>query len=83
MLDIREIVRRIQAGDGDRRIARDMQIRRKTVTKYRAWATAVGWDRSPWPDPAALQGRLGDTLPVLPPPKAESSAVGFRGAILA
>ena len=57
MLDIREIVRRIQAGDGDRRIAREMQVSLKTVTKYRAWATQVAWRDGPLPDPATLQAR--------------------------
>jgi transposase len=83
VLDIREIVRRIQAGDGDRRIARDMQVSRKTVAKYRAWATEVGWQAGPLPDPATLQARLAETLPVVPPPTVPSSVAGFRDAIVA
>ena len=83
MLDIREMVRRIQAGDGDRRIARDMQVSRKTVTKYRTWATQVGLREGPLPDPATLQAQLAESLPVVPPPKVESSVAGFRDPILA
>jgi transposase len=83
VLDIREIVRRLQAGDGDRRIARDMQISRKTVTKYRAWATSVGLHTGPLPDAATLQAQLAETLPVVPPPKVESSAAGFRELVIA
>ena len=52
MLDIREMLRRFQAGDGDRRIARDLGASRKTVSKYRSWATAEGLDREPLPEPA-------------------------------
>lgn len=83
MLDIREMVRRIQAGDGDRRIARDMQVSRKTVTKYRTWAARVGLQTGPLPDPATLQAQLAETLPVVAPPKTESSVAGFRDQIVA
>jgi len=40
VLDIREILRRLQLGERDRRIARDLRISRKTVGKYREWAAA-------------------------------------------
>jgi transposase len=83
VLDIREMVRRIQAGDGDRRIARELQVSRKTVTKYRAWATGVGLHEGPLPDPATLQARLAETLPVVPPPTVVSSVAGFRDPIVA
>jgi hypothetical protein len=39
-LDIREILRRLQLGERDRRIARDLHLSRKTVGKYREWAAA-------------------------------------------
>ena len=83
MLDIREMVRRIQAGDGDRRIARDMQVSRKTVTKYRTWATQVGFHDGALPDPETLQARLAETLPVVSPPTVASSVVDFRDPIVA
>ena len=38
VLDVREILRRLQLGQGDRAIARDLSLSRKTVTKYRQWA---------------------------------------------
>ena len=40
VLDIREILRRLQLGERDRRIARDLHISRKTVGKYHEWAAA-------------------------------------------
>jgi FixJ family two-component response regulator len=36
--DIREILRRLQLGEPDRRIARDLGVGRNTVARYRQWA---------------------------------------------
>ena len=41
-MDLHALLRRLQAGEGDRRIARALRLDRKTVAKYRAWATAEG-----------------------------------------
>jgi len=38
VLDIREILRRFQRGQGIRAIARDLGLGRKTVAKYQDWA---------------------------------------------
>ena len=38
MLDIRELIRQLQAGQSARHIARNMQLSRVTVGKYRTWA---------------------------------------------
>ena len=37
MLEIRELIRRMQLGDTERQIARDLQVSRKTGSKYWAW----------------------------------------------
>ena len=42
MLDIRELIRRVQMGEKDRRVARDLGVNRKTVAKYREWAEREG-----------------------------------------
>ena len=54
--DIREILRRLQLGEPDRRIARDLSVSRNTVAHYRRWATAARAadgarcpSRRPWP----------------------------------
>jgi hypothetical protein len=47
VLDIREMLRRLQLGQGDRAIARDLRTSRKTVAKYRPWAEAQGLLRGP------------------------------------
>ena len=43
VLDVRELVRRVQAGEPDRRIARELGQSRNTVAKYRTWAEAEGF----------------------------------------
>jgi transposase len=40
--DIREILRRLQLGEPDRRIARDLGVGRNTVARYRLWAERHG-----------------------------------------
>lgn len=67
MLNIREILRRMQLGQGDRAIARDLTTRRKTASKYRDWAAAEGLVAGPLPEPAALRARLVATLGDHPP----------------
>jgi FixJ family two-component response regulator len=37
--DIRELIRHMQRGEPDRRIARDLGVSRNTVARYRQWAT--------------------------------------------
>ena len=41
--DIRELIRRLQKGEPDRRIARDLAVSRNTVARYRQWATDQGF----------------------------------------
>ena len=55
--DIREMLRRLQLGEPDRRIARDLGMSRNTVAQYRRWADAstgcctgaAARRRRPWP----------------------------------
>jgi transposase len=75
VLDIREILRRLQSGQGDRAVARDLNLSRKTVTKYRTWAARRGLLAGPLPEPAALLAELtASGLHRAPPP------VVFRAA---
>lgn len=83
MLEIRELIRRVQLGETDRRIARDLQVSRKTVSKYRAWAQAQDLACGPLPDVAALQAQLKATLPVSPPPRMPSKVAPFREQVAA
>jgi transposase len=81
-LDIREVLRRLQLGERDRRIARDLRLSRKTVGKYREWAAAQGLLTGALPEPAELQAALAATLPVVHPPRMPSSVEPFRQRIV-
>ena len=53
--DIREILRQLQLGEPNRRVARDLGISRNTVARYRVWAARHGvLDGGPLPAPATL-----------------------------
>jgi Integrase core domain len=57
--EIREILRRLQLGEPDRSIARDLDVSRNTVARYRVWATRHGvLARGPLPDAATLAALL-------------------------
>lgn len=83
MLEIRELIRRVQLGETDRRIARDLQVSRKTVRKYRAWAQQHEVLAGPLPDSATLQAQLKTTLPVSTPPVTLSKVTPFRDQVAA
>jgi hypothetical protein len=84
VLEIRELIRQVQLGDTDRRIARDLQVSRKTVRKYRAGAqqhnVLVGGSL---PDAATLHAQLKATLPVSAPPTVPSKVAPFREHVIA
>jgi hypothetical protein len=83
VLDIRELIRRLQAGDTDRRVARELGLARKTVAKYRAWGEQEGLLSGPLPEAAELQARLERSLPVVPPPRSLSSVDPYRERVVA
>lgn len=80
--DVREIVRRLQLGEPDRRIARDLGVSRNTVARYRAWAAAHHlWER-PLPEPAALAALLTPAEHARPPHE-QSLVEPFREQVAA
>jgi transposase len=81
-LEIRELIRRLQAGDGNRRVARELGLARKTVAKYRAWADQEGLLSGPLPEAVELQARLDQSLPVVPPPRGLSSVEPYRERVV-
>jgi len=83
VLEIRELIRRVQLGETDRQIARDLQVSRKTVKKYREWAQRQDLGSGALPDAAALQAQLKATLPVNPPPVVPSKVAPFRDQVIA
>jgi len=80
-VDIREILRRIQAGQSDRAIQRDTGIDRKTVKRYREWAQEQGLLEEPLPELEVLQQRLDQTLPEAQPPQNVSTVEAYRAVV--
>jgi len=80
-LDVRELVRRLRAGQTDRAIARDLTIARKTVAKYRQLAQAEGLLSGPLVDLAALDRLLEKSLPAPTLPRQEYKAAPFEAVI--
>lgn len=82
MLDIREILRRLKLGQGDRALARDLATSRKTIAKYRAWAEREGLGGpGPLPEAADLEARL--RALDRPPPRTPFAAEPYRERIVA
>jgi hypothetical protein len=77
--DIRELIRRLQRGEPDRRIARDLAVSRNTVARYRQWATDQGFlaAGAPLPEPAALAARL-EPVPTERPAQEQSLVEPYR-----
>ncbi len=82
--DIREVLRRLRAGDGDRRIARELGLGRNTVARYRRWARDQGLLQGDLPDPARLATLLHPPEAARPAAAQEQSCVApFRDQVLA
>lgn len=83
VLDIREILRRLRAGQNDSQIQRDLGLNRRTIQKYRRWAQTEGFlERPELADAEELNRRLRATLHQ-PPPETPSKAAPFRTQIIA
>ena len=80
MNHLRDIIHRLQMGESQRSIARDMQISRPTVHKYHELAKQQGYlePGAALPDDATLQAVLG---PGPQPPKIPSSLEPFREVV--
>lgn len=76
MNHLRDLIRRLRAGESERRIARDMQISRPTVHKYHQLARQQGYleKGAVTPDDATLEAVLG---PGPQPPKIASSLEAY------
>jgi len=80
VLDVREILRRLQLGQTARAVARDLAVSRKTVAKYQEWAQTRGLLSSPLPEPGELQALLTTALPEAPP-RSPFKAAGHEARI--
>jgi transposase len=80
-MDIQEIIRRIRAGQSDRAIHEDLGVHRKTVKKYRQWATEHDLLEGELPELGSLQHLLEMTLPQVEPPQNGSSVEPYRDLV--
>jgi transposase len=80
-VEIQEILRLVRAGESNSTIAQVLGCNRRTVIKYRAWATAHGLLAGPLPTAGALQQLLATTLPTDLPPQQRSSLAPYREEI--
>ena len=77
-MDIREMLRRIQVGQGDRGIHRDLGIHRDTVKKYREWAIEQGLLEGTLPPLDELHRLIEETMPSPAPPQNVSTVEPYR-----
>jgi FixJ family two-component response regulator len=81
--DIREILRRLQLGEPDRRIARALDVSRNTVARYRRWASRHGvLDGGALPDAATIATLL-EPAPTERPAHEQSLVEPWRARVLA
>ena len=80
-VEILEILRLVRAGESNSTIAQVLGCNRRTVIKYRQWATAQGLLTGPLPSVGVLQRLLAATLPATLPPQQRSSLAPYREEI--
>jgi transposase len=80
-MDLREIIRRLRAGESDRAIHQALGVHRDTVRKYRQWAETQGLLRGELPDLAGLHQLVEQTLPQPRPPQNVSSVAPYRQVV--
>jgi hypothetical protein len=81
MLDIRELIRQVQAGQSNHQIAQALHMSRVTVSKYRAWAVAHDLVNRPLVSPEELAHLLAQDRWLHPSPKAPSSLEPYRAVV--
>jgi transposase len=80
-LDVRELLRRLRAGESHRRIARDLGVARKTVRKYRDLAKEEGFLDGPLLPVKELDRRLDERMPESSLPRQVFKAAPYRDVI--
>ena len=82
-MDVQELVRLVRDGASDREIATLVGLNRRTVRRYRRWATEQHLLDGPLPNVGELHEQLQTTLPVHVPPQQTSSVAAYQEQILA
>jgi transposase len=82
-MDLLELVRLLRQGASDRTLTRVLRHNRRTIAKYREWATQQGLLQGELPTALQLQALHAVTLPALPPPQQRSTVEAYRDEIAA
>jgi transposase len=82
-MDIRELLRYIQHGESDRAVEKATGVNRKTVARYREWATEQGLLEEALPPLGELHRLLKETMNTTPPPQNTSSVEPYRALVTA
>ena len=81
-MDIREILRQIEAGKSDRAIGRNLKVERATVGRYRHWAEQEKLLTGELPSIEVLGQRLKEGLPATSVPQNVSSVEEYRAIVI-
>jgi len=81
-MDIREMLRHLRRGQSNRAVAETLGINRKTVGRYRSWATEQGLLEDSLPPLGELQQLVEETLSSSPPPQNTSSVEPYRQVVV-
>jgi transposase len=82
VLDIRELIRQLQAGQSARQIAKNMHLSRVTVGKYRTWAVAHELLSGTLPSAEALAELLAQDQALHPAVPTISSVEPYRAVVV-
>jgi len=81
-MDLRTLLLHIRDNPSDRAIARDLGLDRRTVGRYRQWASEQQLLTDPLPALEDLQQRQADTLPDPRPPQTVSAVEPYRELVV-
>jgi hypothetical protein len=80
-MDLRELLRHIQVTPSDRAVQRATGAHRRTIQRYRTWATTHGLLDHPLPPLDELQRLIDQTLTAPPPPQVVSAVEPYRSLV--
>jgi hypothetical protein len=81
LMDIRELLVHIRAQSSDRQVERDTGFNRRTVKRYREWATGQGLLEGELPSLEGLQVLVAESFQEKTPPQNISSVEKYRTQI--
>ena len=81
-MDLREVLRHLQTTTNLSAIQRATGLNRRTLMRYRSWATEQGLLAGPLPPPEELQRLVEETLAPPAPPQTLSTVAPYRDVVL-